>query len=49
MRGIERRAQEQVEVERRKVAHAEEQLTALRQQLERAGEGLEAAARWVQY
>lgn len=42
---MERRCQDEVEREKRKVKEAEEQLTALRQQLDRAGEGLEAAAR----
>ena len=42
---MERRCQDQVEVEKRKVKEADEQLAAVKQQLERAGEGLEAAAR----
>jgi hypothetical protein len=45
MRQIERRAQDQVELERRRVKDTEEQLAAVRQQLDRAAEGLEAAAR----
>jgi hypothetical protein len=43
---VERRAQDRVEAESRKVREAEEQLTAVKQQLDRAGEGLEAAARY---
>ncbi len=46
MRQIERRAQDQVDLERRRVKETEEQLAAVRQQLDRAAEGLEAAARW---
>ncbi len=45
MRQVERRCQDQVEAEKRKVVEAEEQLAAVRQQLDRAAEGLEAAAR----
>ncbi len=45
MRQIERRAQDQVDLERRRVKETEEQLAAVRQQLDRAAEGLEAAAR----
>jgi hypothetical protein len=46
MRQVERRAQDQVEAERRKVKEAEQQLAAVKQQLDRATEGLEAAARY---
>jgi hypothetical protein len=47
LRQVERRCQDQVDAEKRRVKETEQQLAAVKQQLDRASEGLEAAARYT--